>query len=252
MFYSQCSGKTGPPREVMRWLQTLQLSTYPKNACRDFSNGYLVAEIFSHYYPKDFPLHSFDKGSSLPAKQRNWSQIKRSLQKHDLYLMKEAIDGTIHCKPGAAELLVQEVYGVLTSQSIIDVQIPDFTDEEYQKLLPTVARSTASVAIKNNLKTTEIKAAPDIRTNQRKAEVILHRHLEHKAAERILTSACFKGKLDQAKHSPPQGKGNECFNGPSSGGTTSNLWSSGTWGGALVSFKEIKVRQPAKGLLVKQ
>lgn len=63
---------------------------------------------------------------------------------------------------------------------------PDFTDEEYQNLLPSLARSTASKAIKNNLTATEIKAVPDISTNQRKAENILHRHLEHKAAERIL------------------------------------------------------------------
>lgn len=63
---------------------------------------------------------------------------------------------------------------------------PDFTDEEYQNLLPSLARSTASKAIKNNLTVTEIKAAPDISTNQRKAQNILRRHHEHKAAERIL------------------------------------------------------------------
>lgn len=74
------------------------------------------------------------------------------------------------------------------SLSIRDVGGPetDFTDQEYQELLPTLARSTASKAIKNNLRITEIMAEPDISTNQRKAEVILHRHLEHKAAERML------------------------------------------------------------------
>lgn len=72
--------------------------------------------------------------------------------------------------------------------SIRDVQGPksDFTDQEYQQLLPTLARSTASTAIKNNLRITEIMAEPNISTNQKKAEVIFHRHLEHKAAERVL------------------------------------------------------------------
>lgn len=72
--------------------------------------------------------------------------------------------------------------------SIRDVQGPasDFTDREYQELLPTLARSTASKAIKNNLRITEIMAEPDISTNRRKAEVILCRHLERKAAERVL------------------------------------------------------------------
>lgn len=71
--------------------------------------------------------------------------------------------------------------------SIRDVQGPqsDFTDVEYQELLPAVARSTASRAIKNNLRITEIMAEPDISTNQKKTEAILRRHLEHKAAERV-------------------------------------------------------------------
>lgn len=62
----------------------------------------------------------------------------------------------------------------------------DFTDQEYQELLPTLARSTASKALKNNLRITEMMAEPDIYTNQLKAEVILQRHLEHKTAEKML------------------------------------------------------------------
>lgn len=42
--------------------------------------------------------------------------LSQSLQKQNLHLMKEAIDGTIHCKPGATELLVQEVYTILTNR----------------------------------------------------------------------------------------------------------------------------------------
>ncbi|XP_023253876.1 spermatogenesis-associated protein 4 isoform X1 [Seriola lalandi dorsalis] len=209
MSYAQCPKKAGLPREIVKWLQSLELSFYPKNVRRDFSSGYLVAEIFSRYYPQDFPEHSYDKGTSLSAKQRNWSQIERSLQKQNLHLRKEVVDGTIHCKPGAAELLVKEVYTILTNRSIWGVEGPesDFTDQEYQKLLPTLARSTASKAIKNNLRITEIMAKPDISTNQRKAEVILHRHLEHRAAERALNP---------------------------------ELCSSSTWSRAAVSFKEKK------------
>ncbi|KAM9356665.1 spermatogenesis-associated protein 4 [Symphorus nematophorus] len=208
------SKKTGLPREVVKWLQSLELTFYPKNVRRDFSNGYLVVEIFSRYYPQEFPVHSYDKGTSLSAKQRNWTQIERSLQKQNVHLMKEVIDGTIHCEPGAAELLVQEIYTILTNRSIRDVQGPDsdFTDKAYQELLPTVAHSTASRAIKNNLRVT------DISTNQTMAEVIRHRHLERKAAERV---------LHHELHSSP------------------------TLSGAAVPFKEIKVRQPVRRSLVK-
>ena len=62
---------------IHRWSKYAQ-SVFPlRFISRDFSNGYLVAEIFSHYYPQDFSAHSYDKGTSLSAKQRNWSQIER-------------------------------------------------------------------------------------------------------------------------------------------------------------------------------
>ncbi|KAM4621920.1 spermatogenesis-associated protein 4 [Polymixia lowei] len=199
MDYVQPPKKTGLPREVLKWLQSLDLSISSKNVRRDFSNGYLVAEMFSCYYPEDFPMHSYDKGTSLPAKQGNWSQIERFLQKQNLHLMREVVDGTIHCKPGAAEILVQEVYTMLTNRRIKVVQGPevDFTDWEYQEQLPLVARSTASKAIKNNLKITELMAEPNISTNRQKAEAIIHRHLEHRAAERIQNPGeSLRGHID--------------------------------------------------------
>ncbi|XP_070692532.1 spermatogenesis-associated protein 4 [Pempheris klunzingeri] len=211
--------KTGLPRDATKWLQSLELSFYPKNARRDFSNGYLVAEIFSRYYPQDFRVHSYDKGTSLSAKQRNWSHIARSLQKKNLHLTKEVIDGAIHCKPGAAEQLVRDVYTFLTKRSIRDVEAleSDISDQEYQSV-PTLTRCRASKATKNRGRITEITAQPDISTHQRKEAVILPRHVEHKAAERVLNpESC----------------------------------SSSTWSGAAVSFKEIKVCQPVRRSLVK-
>ncbi|XP_029296914.1 spermatogenesis-associated protein 4 isoform X2 [Cottoperca gobio] len=249
MSYTQFYKKTGLPREVVKWLQSLDLSFYPKNVRRDFSNGFLVAEILCRYYPQHFPVRSYDKGTSLSAKQRNWSQIE---SKQNLHLMKEVIDGSIHCKPGAAELMVQEVYTLLTNRSIRDVQgpEPDFTDQDYQELLPALARSTASKAIKNNLRMSEVMAEPDITTNQRKTEAILQRHLEHKGAERVSDPGRFKVRPHlvrlAAKNLVPSS--DECF--ASSGDTTSKLCSSSTRSGAAVCFKEIKVHQPVRRCLV--
>uniref|UniRef100_A0A671TWF7 Spermatogenesis associated 4 n=1 Tax=Sparus aurata TaxID=8175 RepID=A0A671TWF7_SPAAU len=249
--------KTANCTKWIHWWSKYAQSVSPlRFISRDFSNGYLVAEIFSHYYPQDFSAHSYDKGTSLSAKQRNWSQIERSLQKQNLHLMKEVVDGTIHYKPGAAELLLQEVYSVVTNRSIRYVQgpEPDFTDQEYQEFLPTVARSTASKAIKNNLTMTEIMAEPDISTNQRKAEVILHRHLEHKAAERVLYPGRFKVKpnLGQLadKNVVSCSRGDERSDSPSSADTASQSCSSSAWRGAAVPFKEIKVHQPVRRSLV--
>uniref|UniRef100_A0A8C2CRV7 Spermatogenesis-associated protein 4 n=2 Tax=Cyprinus carpio TaxID=7962 RepID=A0A8C2CRV7_CYPCA len=186
MAYSQSPKKAGLPREVLKWLQSLDLSFFPKNVRRDLSNGYLVAEIFSWYFPRDFHMHSYDNGASLAAKQSNWSQIERFFEKQKISLLKEVIDGTIHCKPGAAELLVQEIYTFLTNRRIQTIQRVEqgFTDKAYQDQLPMVARATASVAIKSNLSLSEVIAEPNIISNQHKVLAIIHRQIEQRREER--------------------------------------------------------------------
>ncbi|TRY89035.1 hypothetical protein DNTS_022158 [Danionella cerebrum] len=186
MAYLQAPKKAGLPRDVFKWLQSLDLSFFPKNVRRDFSNGYLVAEVFSWYFPRDFDMCFYDRGASLAAKQSNWSLIEKFLLKQNISLSKELINGTIHCKPGAAELLVQEVYSILTNRRIQTIQQGEqgFTDKTYQEQLPMVARATASMSIKSNLSSTEVIAEPNIITNQHKVLTIIQRHLEQRKAER--------------------------------------------------------------------
>ncbi|XP_066505931.1 spermatogenesis-associated protein 4 isoform X2 [Hoplias malabaricus] len=208
MAYSQPPKRTGLPREIFKWLQSLDLSFSPKNIRRDFSNGYLVAEIFSRFYPEDFPMHSYGNGASLATKQGNWSQIERVLTKKHLSLKKEAIEGTIHCKPAAAEALVQEIYTLMTNRRIRTLQegALDFTDQSYQDQLPIVARATASKAIKNNLRLSEEMAEPNITANQQKVQTIIHRHVERRKEERNLDPKRFGVKPtlgEQAVRLPP-------------------------------------------------
>ncbi|XP_060782768.1 spermatogenesis-associated protein 4 isoform X2 [Neoarius graeffei] len=186
MEYSPPKKRSGLPREVWKWLQGFELSTSPRNIRRDFSNGYLVAEIFSWYFPEDFSLHSYDNGTSLGTKQSNWAQIEKVLMKRNISLMKESINGTIHCKPAAAEALIQEIYTLLTYRRIQSVQEEalDFTDQRYQEQLPMVARATASKAIKNNLCLSEELAELSLSTNHRKIHNIIHRHVELRRDER--------------------------------------------------------------------
>ncbi|CAB1325529.1 unnamed protein product [Coregonus sp. 'balchen'] len=78
------------------------------------------------------------------------------------------------------------MYTILTNRRIKGIQCGeiDFTDRDYQEQLPMVAWAKASKAIKNNLRLTEVIAEPNISTNQRKVQAILHMHLEQRAAER--------------------------------------------------------------------
>lgn len=127
-------------REILKWLQSLDLSYSIKNVKRDFSNGFLVAEIFSRYFPMDvqvrppldfapkmypyapFPykypsppliltfgslplnplqMHSYDNGISLTKKLGNWALLEKFFQKKRVPIPREIIDDVVHCKNDA-------------------------------------------------------------------------------------------------------------------------------------------------------
>ena len=64
--------------------------------CRDFANGYLIAEIFSQYYPGDINVHRYTNGQSLDSKLDNWSQLDRFFHKKGISISREAIDAVIN------------------------------------------------------------------------------------------------------------------------------------------------------------
>uniref|UniRef100_A0A8C5Q8T0 Spermatogenesis-associated protein 4 n=1 Tax=Leptobrachium leishanense TaxID=445787 RepID=A0A8C5Q8T0_9ANUR len=200
--------RTGVPREVIRWLQSLDLSFCPKNFRRDVSNGFITAEIFSWYFPEDISFHSYENGTSLATKLGNWSQLEKFFLKRNLNISKELIDGTIHCKPGAAELFLQDIYVMLTNKRIKCVQDNevDFTDSCYQEGLPMVARSTASKAVKSNITLSEILSEPDLIVNKQKVQALMELHVQHRQQERSVNPERFNVKpsiAERAVRLPP-------------------------------------------------
>ncbi|XP_067838230.1 spermatogenesis-associated protein 4 isoform X2 [Heptranchias perlo] len=185
--YAAMPTKAGLPREVIKWLQSLDLSFSYKHVNRNFCNGYLVAEIFSWYYPQNIDIGVFNNGVSFPSKLKNWSQLKSFFFKKKLNIPKELIDATIHSKPGGAECLIQHIYTLLTNRQakfILDDEI-NFMDYNYQQKLPIVARSTVTNAIRNNLKLTEILERPDHYTNKQKALGIINMHVHQRQLARL-------------------------------------------------------------------
>eukprot|EP00111_Clytia_hemisphaerica_P018781 TCONS_00055543-protein len=175
------------PREVLKWLQSLDLSLPIRNTRRDFSNGYLIAEIFSWYYPKEIQMHSFDNGTSIETKTGNWSIITRFFQRQEFVIPREEIEGTIHCKPAAAQLLVQRIYAILTNRKVSTLPNEvacDFSDRQYQESLPYHARSTATQAIKNNIANSEFVTDPDRILCGQKAQDIIQVHFRNRQQER--------------------------------------------------------------------
>ncbi|OBS75754.1 hypothetical protein A6R68_17794, partial [Neotoma lepida] len=203
-------------RSVLRWLQELDLSFFPRNITRDFSNGYLVAEIFCIYYPWDLRITSFENGTSLKVKLDNWAQIEKFLAKKKLKLPKELIHGTIHCKAGVPEILIQEVYTLLTHKKIKSIQedYANFTDYGYQMRLPLVPRSTISRSIKDNIRLSELLSNPNILSNELKIEFLFLLQMLQRKLSRKLNPGWFNVKPTVGEitidHLPVQGCGRRC------------------------------------------
>jgi hypothetical protein len=168
----------GLPRDIIKWLQSLSLSLQVRNPKWDFTNGYLVAEIFSWYYPSELSMHSFNKGQSIDSKLKNWSLLRNFIQRHNLTIPEDYIDATIHCKEGGAHLLIKNIYESLTNRRVtmLNVDKVDFTDGHYQLAIPSNARSTAAKQLKNNLALSELIAEPNIMLTEQKAQYLLMKH----------------------------------------------------------------------------
>jgi len=133
------------PREIVKWLQSLDLSFVLKNPKRDLTNGYLIAEITSRYYPKDINMMNFENGTRLAAKVDNWEQLYKFFKKKGLQILKQDLDPVIHCAPGAALLFIMKLYQLLTKKVLRAVQpLPPDTEQ------PAYMRDTASYRLKDH------------------------------------------------------------------------------------------------------
>eukprot|EP00667_Euglena_gracilis_P009933 EG_transcript_10104 len=138
------------PREILKWIQGLDLSYSVKNPKRDFSNGFLLAEILSRYW-REVPLHSFDTGSSLIKKADNWQTLEKVLKKRGFHLSRDVIDGVMHQKNGHVVPLLENIYTFLTKREI--QSFPMLEHEEVAKpdfsplMLTRTADSQASSAL---------------------------------------------------------------------------------------------------------
>jgi hypothetical protein len=83
---------------------------------RDFTNGFLAAEIFSWYYPDNINMAMFNTGQSLDSKMSNWTLIKKFIVANNVDVPFELIDATMHCKEDAAILLIERIYTCLTNR----------------------------------------------------------------------------------------------------------------------------------------
>uniref|UniRef100_A0A7S1NJS1 CH-like domain-containing protein n=1 Tax=Eutreptiella gymnastica TaxID=73025 RepID=A0A7S1NJS1_9EUGL len=181
------------PRELIKWLQGLDLSLTVKNAKRDFSNGYIVAEIFARYWP-EISLHSFDTGSSLLAKADNWAQLEKYSKRRNLLLNRDDIDGVIHQKSGAAMAVISAIYRHLTGrelkQAAVEVDRPASTLPAFMQ--PTIGQLLREAHPEAHH--VEQKIVRETKKVQRENESILERHTQAWKAAKLANPDRFKSK----------------------------------------------------------
>lgn len=162
------------PREIIKWLQSLDLSYSVKNPKRDLSNGYLVAEILSKY--KDISMNRFDNGTRLAAKVDNWDQLSKIFKKHSINITKQEIEPVIHCAPGAANAFLLHLHNVLTKRAI-----RFHPPKEQEQDVEAYRRHTAS----HRLKANELSHIHDTDERERVAHMILGSYLEERRALKV-------------------------------------------------------------------
>ena len=127
---------SGLPREVIKWVQSLDLSYSVKNPKRAFNNGFLIAEIFSRYFPADIQMHSFDDGESMHKKRDNWKQLMDFFKRRGLPIIIKDVDSLILNENNSTIEFVKQVYTLLTERALMPpIKVYDTDNQEQQSLL---------------------------------------------------------------------------------------------------------------------
>eukprot|EP01105_Mastigella_eilhardi_P023343 TRINITY_DN5868_c0_g1_i1.p1 TRINITY_DN5868_c0_g1~~TRINITY_DN5868_c0_g1_i1.p1 ORF type:complete len:787 (-),score=191.93 TRINITY_DN5868_c0_g1_i1:30-2390(-) len=168
-------------RELLKWLQSLDLSFPVKNPKRDLSNGFLVAEIFSCYFPSDINMFSYDNGTSVQRKISNWELLAKFFRANEVPISTDLINDTIHLKHNAAVSMLEEIYTFLTKKKCIRSRTPAAPTTP----APTFAKPTASKLIKDSMAESEMATTKDInKVVPMRAQAIIEEHTKTMKNER--------------------------------------------------------------------
>ena len=186
------------PRELAKWLQSLDLSYKIKNISRDLANGFSVAEILSRYpvpfatsLPYDVTnyyrvnMQEFSNGISFSERTTNWKHITDILTRKYHMSFPPDLPDKVKCQaPNAALEFLCLLYKFLTRKNLNILNKTDET-EKYKNynefsILPNYMKPTTNLLIRDN----ETQRIKDDVIRHYKVENIIQNHNKFLAAER--------------------------------------------------------------------
>ena len=186
------------PRELAKWLQSLDLSYKVKNISRDLANGFSVAEILSRYpvpYVTNLPydvtnyyrvnMQEFSNGISFSERTTNWKHITDILTRKYHMSYPPDLPDKVKCQaPNAALEFLCLLYKFLTRKNLNVLNKIDET-EKYKNynefgVLPNYMKPTTNLLIRDN----ETQRIKDDLVRKFKVENIIQNHNKYLAAER--------------------------------------------------------------------
>ncbi|GAX80322.1 hypothetical protein CEUSTIGMA_g7760.t1 [Chlamydomonas eustigma] len=113
------------PREILKWLLSLDLSYTVKYPRRDFANGFLFAEILSRYYPVDIQMHSFENVASLERKRQNWTVLEKFFRRKGINIDRPQVNAVIAAEGDVCIEVLQTIYNFIQSPSYEQTKLPE-------------------------------------------------------------------------------------------------------------------------------
>jgi len=97
-------------RTLYAWIDQIPLSRPKKSISRDFSDGVLMAEIISAYFPTLIELHNYTPAHSVKQKIYNYETLNQKvLRKLGYVLTRSTIEDVVNCKPLAVEHVLNQL-----------------------------------------------------------------------------------------------------------------------------------------------
>lgn len=182
---------SGLPRQILKWLQGLDLSYSVRNTRRDFANGFLIAEIMSRYYRNEIQMHSYDNGLCLAARKDNWNRLLLFFKKLHIAIDEEMIDHVMYSRPKAIKPLITVLYEFLTGK-----KLPEASEIEEDSIIPPYAKQTASNAVAQTLKDTN-DALADITQTQTQTRAVVETHKKNLRKEKNENPGRYQVKVSR-------------------------------------------------------